>query len=50
MSRMTAAQIITLGEYLEPDFDPATLTVNQLPGASLVFTISSILPLTPNQS
>ena len=32
MSRMTAAQIITLGEYLEPDFDPATLTVNQLLG------------------
>ena len=32
MSRMTAAQIIALGEYLEPDFDPASLTVPQLLG------------------
>ena len=32
MSRMTAAQIISLGEYLEPDFDPASLTVSQLLG------------------
>ncbi|KAI0664889.1 Man1-Src1p-C-terminal domain-containing protein [Cubamyces menziesii] len=32
MSRMTAAQVITLGEYLKPDFDPSTLTVPQLLG------------------
>ncbi|KAF8902122.1 Man1-Src1p-C-terminal domain-containing protein [Gymnopilus junonius] len=32
MSRMTAAQVITLGEYLEPEFDPSTLTVSQLLG------------------
>jgi hypothetical protein len=32
MSRQTAAQVISLGEYLEPDFDPATLTVSQLLG------------------
>ncbi|KAH9079650.1 Man1-Src1p-C-terminal domain-containing protein [Lactarius deliciosus] len=33
MSRsLTAAQVIASGEYLEPDFDPTTLTVNQLLG------------------
>ncbi|KAJ8520394.1 hypothetical protein ONZ45_g2778 [Pleurotus djamor] len=32
MSRLTAAQVIGLGEYLKPDFDPATLTVSQLLG------------------
>ncbi|THH12753.1 hypothetical protein EW146_g7396, partial [Bondarzewia mesenterica] len=33
MSRsMTAAQVIALGEYLDPDFDPASLTVTQLLG------------------
>ncbi|KAI0646974.1 Man1-Src1p-C-terminal domain-containing protein [Trametes meyenii] len=33
MSRqMTTAQIISLGEYLQPDFDPSTLTVAQLLG------------------
>lgn len=32
MSRMTAAQVISLGEYLQPDFDPASLTVSQLLG------------------
>ncbi|CDO68353.1 hypothetical protein BN946_scf184799.g80 [Trametes cinnabarina] len=32
MSRMTAAQVIALGEYLKPDFDPSTLTVPQLLG------------------
>jgi len=32
MSRMTAAQIIGLGEYLNSDFDPGTLTVPQLLG------------------
>ncbi|KZT26236.1 hypothetical protein NEOLEDRAFT_1155754 [Neolentinus lepideus HHB14362 ss-1] len=32
MSRMTAAQVIAEGRYLEPDFDPTTLTVSQLLG------------------
>ncbi|PCH38229.1 hypothetical protein WOLCODRAFT_136117 [Wolfiporia cocos MD-104 SS10] len=32
MSRMSVAQIIAIGEYLEPDFDPSTLTVAQLLG------------------
>lgn len=32
MSRLTAAQVIALGEYLQPDFDPSTLTVPQLLG------------------
>ncbi|KAF4614692.1 hypothetical protein D9613_003028 [Agrocybe pediades] len=32
MSRLTAAQVVNLGEYLEPDFDPASLTVAQLLG------------------
>ncbi|KAG5654525.1 hypothetical protein H0H81_001166 [Sphagnurus paluster] len=32
MSRMTAAQVIALGEYLEPSFDPASLTVSQILG------------------
>ncbi|KDR81573.1 hypothetical protein GALMADRAFT_239602 [Galerina marginata CBS 339.88] len=32
MSRLSSAQVISLGEYLEPDFDPVTLTVSQLLG------------------
>jgi hypothetical protein len=32
MSRLTSAQVISLGEYLEPDFNPASLTVSQLLG------------------
>ncbi|KAL0071440.1 inner nuclear membrane protein enriched at telomere/subtelomere region [Marasmius tenuissimus] len=32
MSRLTAAQVISLGEYLEPDFEPSTLTISQLLG------------------
>src|SRR6267378_4138713 len=32
MSRMTSAQVIALGEYLGPDFDPAVLTASQLLG------------------
>lgn len=33
MSRsLTAAQVIGLGEYLSPSFDPASLTVSQLLG------------------
>jgi hypothetical protein len=31
-SRLTAAQVIGLGEYLNSDFDPASLTVSQLLG------------------
>ncbi|KAI9458480.1 Man1-Src1p-C-terminal domain-containing protein [Russula earlei] len=45
MSRsMTAAQVIALGEYLDPDFDPTTLTVNQLLG---VFGFHNIRYPTP---
>ncbi|KAI0256916.1 Man1-Src1p-C-terminal domain-containing protein [Lactifluus subvellereus] len=45
MSRsMTAAQVIALGEYLDPDFDPSTLTVNQLLG---VFGFHNIRYPTP---
>ena len=29
---MTAAQIVVLGEYLDPEFEPTTLTVSQLLG------------------
>jgi hypothetical protein len=32
MSKLTAAQIIGLGEYLNPDFDSSSLTVSQLLG------------------
>ncbi|KAI0637052.1 Man1-Src1p-C-terminal domain-containing protein [Trametes polyzona] len=32
MSRLTAAQVIAQGDYLQPDFDPASLTVAQLLG------------------
>lgn len=32
MSRLTSAQVIALGDYLKPDFEPATLTVSQLLG------------------
>lgn len=32
MSRLTSAQVIQLGHYLDEDFDPATLTVAQLLG------------------
>ncbi|KAJ7709943.1 Man1-Src1p-C-terminal domain-containing protein [Mycena rosella] len=32
MSRLTSAQIIGQGHYLEPDFEPASLTVSQLLG------------------
>jgi hypothetical protein len=32
MSKLTAAQVINLGEYLETDFDPSALTVSQLLG------------------
>jgi hypothetical protein len=32
MSRLTTAQVISLGEYLRPDFDSSSLTVSQLLG------------------
>ncbi|KAJ7774666.1 Man1-Src1p-C-terminal domain-containing protein [Mycena maculata] len=32
MSRLTSAQIISQGYYLEPDFEPSSLTVSQLLG------------------
>ncbi|TRM58646.1 Man1-Src1p-C-terminal domain-containing protein [Schizophyllum amplum] len=32
MSRLTTAQVIAQGHYLEPDFNPASLTVSQLLG------------------
>ena len=32
MSRLTSAQIIAQGHYLEPDFEPGSLTVSQLLG------------------
>ena len=32
MSRLTSAQVISLGEYLRPDFDSTSLTVSQLLG------------------
>ena len=41
---MTAAQVIALGEYLDPEFDPSTLTVNQLLG---VFGFHNIRYPTP---
>jgi len=31
-NRLTSAQIIALGDYLRPDFNPSTLTVSQLLG------------------
>ncbi|KAF5358207.1 hypothetical protein D9756_001605 [Leucocoprinus leucothites] len=31
-TRLTSAQIVALGEYLNPDFDPSSLTVSQLLG------------------
>jgi hypothetical protein len=32
MSKLTTAQVIHLGDYLEADFDPSALTVSQLLG------------------
>lgn len=46
MSRMTAAQVIAAGEYLEPDFDPASLTVNQLLGVFGYHSINFPVPYT----
>lgn len=31
-SKLTSAQIIALGDYLEPDYDPTSLTISQLLG------------------
>ncbi|KAF7294966.1 MSC domain-containing protein [Mycena indigotica] len=44
MSRPTAAEIVRQGHYLEPDFDPASLTVSQLLG---VFGFHGIAYPTP---
>ncbi|EMD38525.1 hypothetical protein CERSUDRAFT_94053 [Gelatoporia subvermispora B] len=46
MSRMTAAQVIAVGEYLEPDFDPASLTVPQLLGVFGFHNINYPTPYT----
>lgn len=46
MSRMTAAQVIGLGEYLEPNFDPASLTVSQLLGVLSYHNIEYPTPYT----
>ncbi|KAI0781018.1 Man1-Src1p-C-terminal domain-containing protein [Trametes elegans] len=40
MSRLTSAKVIELGEYLQPDFDPSTLTVPQLLGVLAFHNIS----------
>lgn len=32
MSRLTATEVIAQGRYLEPDFEPSSLTVSQLLG------------------
>jgi hypothetical protein len=45
-SRLTAAQIISAGKYLEPDFDPNTLTINQLLGVFGYHNISFPMPYT----
>jgi hypothetical protein len=46
MSRLTAAQVISLGEYLQPDFDPASLTVNQLLGVFGFHNVAYPMPYT----
>ncbi|KIM49156.1 hypothetical protein M413DRAFT_438323 [Hebeloma cylindrosporum] len=46
MSRMTAAQIINVGEYLEPDFEPTSLTVSQLLGILCYHNIDYPTPYT----
>jgi hypothetical protein len=46
MSRLTGAQLVKLGEYLNPDFDPNTLTVNQLLGIFGYHNISYPTPYT----
>jgi hypothetical protein len=46
MSRMTAAQIINVGEYLEPDFEPTSLTVSQLLGILSYHNIDYPTPYT----
>ncbi|KAF9069674.1 Man1-Src1p-C-terminal domain-containing protein [Rhodocollybia butyracea] len=44
MSRLTAAQVIALGDYLEPDFEPSTLTISQLLGVLGFHNISYPTP------
>ena len=43
---MTAAQVVAAGEYLESDFDPASLTVNQLLGVFGYHNINFPAPYT----
>ena len=43
---MTAAQIINAGEYLEPDFEPTSLTVSQLLGVLSYHNIDYPIPYT----
>lgn len=43
---MTAAQIINVGEYLEPDFEPTSLTVSQLLGILSYHNINYPTPYT----
>jgi hypothetical protein len=45
MSRLSAAQVIGLGEYLDDDFDPSTLTIPQLLG---VFGFHNVKYPTPH--
>ncbi|KAG5643471.1 hypothetical protein DXG03_000859 [Asterophora parasitica] len=44
MSRMTSAQVIAVGEYLEPNFDPASLTVSQLLGVLVYHNVKYPTP------
>jgi hypothetical protein len=47
MSRgMTAAQIVATGDYLHPDFDPNSLTINQLLGVFGYHSINFPSPYT----
>ena len=46
MSRLTAAQIINVGEYLEPDFEPTSLTVSHLLGILSYHNIDYPTPYT----
>jgi hypothetical protein len=49
MSRLTAAQIISLGEYLNPDFDATSLTVPQLLGVLGFHNVKYASPYTKSK-
>jgi len=49
MSRLTSAQVISLGEYLGPDFDPNSLTVSQLLGVLGYHNVKYPTPYTKNK-